>query len=746
MPGQTERMALLKAVWFAVSLLVIYYNLGQPGFRQSVSGFFEELLGIKSSSLHVREKRESQTAITNYEFQAVINLSDLEILQLFLNNLSFPISINSTSEISSMDITTVCSTNITEYQCRCEKNFAWSYNNCIKYRVCDGILGDTCGCINGLPADGQFCQLNSSHTAPSTIADYEFQAVINLFELEIFQLFLNNLSFPISISSTSEISSINTATVCSTNITEYQCRCEKTFAWSYNNCITYGVCDVILGDMCGCINNLPADGQFCQLNSSQTVRMALPKLVQFAVVLLVIYYTLDKSGFRQPVSVFFEELNAIKSTSLHEREKRETTTNFTDYEIQVVVSLSDLGVLQMILNNLTYPILINSTTEISQIDTTTVCSSTISGYQCMCEEHYAWSYNNCITYQVCDVIVDHKCGCINDLPADGVFCQLNSSQTVTSTMMTSTSSHSTPYEPEYIDVVLHLHIPFLSGPPDILDVFRTVLENEIFPVTLSQFVEVIELNFTTACSPNSTDGLLCECENGFAWPCEMCNSSSSCSDISSQTCTCIYGLPSNDEFCQPITDIDPCPTTLPEVMKTIPTTVMSPTTTAIPTTATAIQTTATAIPTTTTSTPTVTTTTAAAMPTTVPTTQPTYVKHDVLYDLSIPISSVPPNILDSFRVALKNESFPVTLSSSLKVTELNLTTVCDPNSFYGLQCNCEDGFSWPCEVCNSYKSCSSESSQTCTCLYKPSFVDQYCQPIMGISLCTGVEIVLLFFN
>ncbi|XP_036003531.1 adhesion G-protein coupled receptor F1-like [Fundulus heteroclitus] len=197
--------------------------------------------------------------------------------------------------------------------------------------------------------------------------------------------------------------------------------------------------------------------------------MALPKLVQFAVILLVIYYTLDKSGFRQPVSVFFEELNAIKSTSLHEREKRETTTNFTDYEIQVVVRLSDLGVLQMVLNNLTYPILINSTTEIFQIDTTTVCSSTISGYQCMCEEHYAWSYNNCITYQVCDVIVDHKCGCINDLPADGVFCQLNSSQTVTSTMMTSTSFHSTPYEPDNIDVVLHLHIPFLSGPPDTLD-------------------------------------------------------------------------------------------------------------------------------------------------------------------------------------------------------------------------------------------------------------------------------------
>lgn len=61
----------------------------------------------------------------------------------------------------------VCSPNITAnitgYQCTCEESFAWSYNKCIDYEACDAIVGDTCGCINGLPADGQYCQLKTSN-------------------------------------------------------------------------------------------------------------------------------------------------------------------------------------------------------------------------------------------------------------------------------------------------------------------------------------------------------------------------------------------------------------------------------------------------------------------------------------------------------------------------------------------------------------------------------------------------------
>ena len=56
--------------------------------------------------------------------------------------------------------------------------------------------------------------------------------------------------------------------VCYPNGNGFQCRCEENLAWSYNNCISYGVCDAIIGDMCGCLNSLPADGQYCQTIST----------------------------------------------------------------------------------------------------------------------------------------------------------------------------------------------------------------------------------------------------------------------------------------------------------------------------------------------------------------------------------------------------------------------------------------------------------------------------------------------
>lgn len=140
---------------------------------------------------------------SEYELQAVINISDLERLQQLLSTYTFPLMISSEAEIISVDTTTgityfhfvakakhtltlpanmslnlavarsllfpVCSSNMTGYQCRCEQNFKWSYNTCISDGACDAIIADTCGCINALPSDGQYCQPNTSRTGrPST--------------------------------------------------------------------------------------------------------------------------------------------------------------------------------------------------------------------------------------------------------------------------------------------------------------------------------------------------------------------------------------------------------------------------------------------------------------------------------------------------------------------------------------------------------------------------------------------------
>lgn len=55
------------------------------------------------------------------------------------------------------------------------------------------------------------------------------------------------------------------------------------------------------------------------------------------------------------------------------------------------------------------------------------------------------------------------------------------------------------------------------------------------------------------CYPNSTGGLQCECEEQFAWSCDKCNMYGACSDATGQTCRCINGLPTDGEFCEPIT-------------------------------------------------------------------------------------------------------------------------------------------------------------------------------------------------
>ncbi len=49
--------------------------------------------------------------------------------------------------------------NETRYQCKCEGLFVWPNDTCHSYESCDDITDGSCTCINGLPTEGQFCQL-----------------------------------------------------------------------------------------------------------------------------------------------------------------------------------------------------------------------------------------------------------------------------------------------------------------------------------------------------------------------------------------------------------------------------------------------------------------------------------------------------------------------------------------------------------------------------------------------------------
>lgn len=52
--------------------------------------------------------------------------------------------------------------------------------------------------------------------------------------------------------------------VCSLSSGGFQCRCEDQYRWSCDQSLTYGPCDNISNDTCGCINIIKPDGQYCQ--------------------------------------------------------------------------------------------------------------------------------------------------------------------------------------------------------------------------------------------------------------------------------------------------------------------------------------------------------------------------------------------------------------------------------------------------------------------------------------------------
>ncbi|XP_008302532.1 probable G-protein coupled receptor 116 [Stegastes partitus] len=174
--------------------------------------------------------------------------------------------------------------------------------------------------------------------------------------------------------------------------------------------------------------------------------MTLPKTVGYVAVLLVICISLENWRYRQPLNVVFQEPSSSETSPIHIREKRETSVNSTDHEVQVVISISDLDSIKLILANLMFPLRIDNSTEIVSIETTTVCSVNTTGYQCRCEESFAWPLNSCIDHGACDSIIDDTCGCINGLPVDGQYCQSNTSQTVTTPTTTTTTSNDPKYQ------------------------------------------------------------------------------------------------------------------------------------------------------------------------------------------------------------------------------------------------------------------------------------------------------------
>ncbi|KAL2082045.1 hypothetical protein ACEWY4_021863 [Coilia grayii] len=257
-----------------------------------------------NSSLPISSSNPCKGPATLYKFEIEVGTLDADQVKTELSALDLPVPLSEDTEISQINITTVCYSNSSGYRCVCEEQYAWPHENCITYGACDDSSGGTCGCINGLPREGQLCQrdmnecdldpcgLNS--TCSNTIGSYNCScwkgyaprntslsistsnpcigpATLYKFEIEVGTLDadqvkteLSALDLPVPLSEDTEISQINITTVCNSNSSGYRCVCEEQYAWPHENCITYGACDDSSGGTCGCINGLPREGQLCQ--------------------------------------------------------------------------------------------------------------------------------------------------------------------------------------------------------------------------------------------------------------------------------------------------------------------------------------------------------------------------------------------------------------------------------------------------------------------------------------------------
>ncbi|XP_041951840.1 adhesive plaque matrix protein 2 [Alosa sapidissima] len=120
----------------------------------------------------------------------------------------------------------------------------------------------------------------------------------------------------------------------------------------------------------------------------------------------------------------FSQLTDEHGIQPHLRKKRSATQNLR-FLLEVDIDVSSLGVanyLKNIVANFSYPLLVQSN-NITDIDVSTVCQPNNTGYQCTCEEDYFLFYNTCVTYGVCDSIINQTCGCINSLPVSVPLCQ-----------------------------------------------------------------------------------------------------------------------------------------------------------------------------------------------------------------------------------------------------------------------------------------------------------------------------------
>ncbi|XP_056125215.1 protein jagged-1b-like [Rhinichthys klamathensis goyatoka] len=560
--------------------------------------------------------------LTEYLIEIQINSVDSSVtdqLRTLLMSFNLPYIISDSTNITEINITTVCSLNQTQYQCKCEGLFVWPNDTCHSYEACDVITnGSSCTCINALPVDGQFCQVLPS----KYMIDIDVR-FFDLFLVNYLRDLVRNISLPLTLSSSINITDIDMTTVCGLNGTQYECKCEERHVWPNDTCRAYHECDEIVGGTCGCIQALPSEGPLCQRDINEC-KDAVSVCGQYSDCINIIgshmcscWSGFNSSNKDSPVSRNnscqdideclvspsvcgpdsnctneigsyncscldgFTVTNSSLTISINNtcRDVNDclktsefcgpnsrctnsvgsyncsclsgfTVTNMnqpisisnpcnvtlplTEYLIEIQINSVDSSVtdqLRTLLMSFNLPYIISDSTNITEINITTVCSLNQTQYQCKCEGLFVWPNDTCHSYEACDVITNgSSCTCINALPVDGQFCQVLLSKYM-------------------IDIDVRFFDLFL------VNYLRDLVRNISLPLTLSNSINVTDIDMTTVCGLNGTQ-YECKCEERHVWPNDTCRAYHECDEIVGGTCGCIQALPSEGPLCQ--RDINEC--------------------------------------------------------------------------------------------------------------------------------------------------------------------------------------------
>ncbi|XP_057678917.1 adhesion G protein-coupled receptor F5-like isoform X2 [Corythoichthys intestinalis] len=656
---------------------------------------FSKLLSqVHSGEPHIsREKRADQPGQYEYEVSFELNVKSVETveyLRTLLNNgsVSLPLRLDSTANLTHIEITTVCSSNASNVLCRCEEDYVWPYDNCTTYQACDEIVNDTCTCIKNMPPGEQYCQPKTGIILYSTITSFTTNPSSSTTYTTLFSTAFTSTTTRATPGQSTSTTFDTTITEAPTTVTTIGPSSSTTFDTTITKAPTTvtSTTPVSTADTNTTITTTATTGQSSSTTFNTTITEAPTTVTSTTPVSTADTYTtitattnttLFSTAFTSTTTRATTGQNS--STTFNTTITEASTTVTTPFYIHTIISIefnaTDMKVINLlrdILRNTNYPLEINSYAKISDANITTVCSPSSGSYQCRCEEQYRWPSDQCFLYGSCDNITNDTCGCINAIPFDGNYCQSVDQHDFTASPSTTTPATTTlpSFYYEYI-----ISIELTTQNMSVGTLLRDILQNATYPIFISHSLKISDIILTTVCSPGS-GGYQCRCEEQYRWPCDQCFLHGSCDNIINDTCGCIDAIPSSGIYCQSVDEHD---------FTACPSSTTTPTTTTLPS-----------------------------------------VDHE--YVISIELTTPNMYVVTLLRNILLNATYPIFINNFLNISDINLTTVCS-SSNGDYQCRCENLYSWTCDQCSQYGSCGNITKDPCGCINTIPSDGMYCQSI-----------------